>query len=79
MIIMKNMVQNRRIFFTIADIKLSSNRKKVSISLAEGSLQPGYVYELNLKNIANDLNEPLENTLICYTLNKLKKKSFWPF
>ena len=63
----------------IANIKLSRNRKTVTIRLKKDSLKPRYVYELNLKGIQNDEGEALENTLICYTLNKLKPKSFWSF
>lgn len=63
----------------IADIKLSSNRQTVTIRLKKGSLKPRYVYELNLKGITNDTDQGLENTLVCYTLNKLKPKSFWSF
>lgn len=60
----------------ISDIKLSSNRKSVTIRLDKNSLKPGYVYELNLKDIQNDHGDRLENTLICYTLNRLKARSF---
>ncbi len=53
----------------VKDIKLSTDRKKVSISLA--GLKPGYVYELKLGNITNQKGNPLANKLICYTLNSL--------
>jgi glucose/arabinose dehydrogenase len=63
----------------ISGIKLSSNRKSVTIHLDKKLLKPGYVYELNLKGIQNDQGKDLENTLVCYTLNRLKVKSFWSF
>lgn len=53
----------------IEDIKLSDDRKKVSLTLE--NLKPGYVYEIKLNNIKNAADTPLANTLICYTLNNL--------
>ncbi len=53
----------------VTGIKISADRKKVSLKMA--ALKPGYVYELKLGNITNTKAEPLTNKLICYTLNKL--------
>lgn len=53
----------------IADISISRNGKTVSIKLDE--LKAGYVYELSLENIESRRGRPLENTLVCYTLNRL--------
>ncbi len=63
----------------VSSVKLSFDRKTVSITLDYESMKPGYVYELNLENIQSNHGEPLRNTLICYTLNHLQKKSFWSF
>lgn len=54
----------------VTDIQISPDRKKVSLMLSD--LKPGYIYELKLENIKNAEGKPLANTLICYTLNKLK-------
>ena len=54
----------------ITDIKISNDLKTISLKLA--FLKPGYVYELNLGDIKTSSGEPLNNKLICYTLNKLK-------
>jgi glucose/arabinose dehydrogenase len=56
---------------SVSDIVISADRRKVSITLP--SLKPGYLYELKLKDIKAASGEGLENNLICYTLNKLKK------
>lgn len=54
----------------IKNIKVSQDKRKVSISLA--NLKPGYIYELKLNNIRSVSGEPLANSIICYTLNNLK-------
>lgn len=54
----------------IRDIQISRDGKKVSLSLSD--LKPGYIYELGLKNMKSASGKPLENELICYTLNHLK-------
>lgn len=54
---------------TVKSIKLSPDRKKVSIELAE--MKAGYVYELRTGMIKTDDERYLFNNLICYTLNKL--------
>lgn len=56
----------------ISDIKISYDRRKVRLNLS--SLQPGYVYELNLGEIKSESGEALANKIICYTLNVLKKQ-----
>lgn len=54
----------------VTDIKVSKDGKKVSLELE--SLEPGFVYELTLGGIQSEKGEPLENNLVCYTLNRLK-------
>lgn len=53
----------------VVDVRLSADGKKVSLILDE--LKAGYVYELKLDNIKNPAGRPLENKLICYTLNNV--------
>lgn len=53
----------------VTGIKISGDRKKVSLAL--GDLKPGYVYELSLGEVKTTEGAPLANKLICYTLNKL--------
>jgi hypothetical protein len=54
----------------VSSLKVSPDARKVSVALK--SLKPGYIYELKLSNIKAATGEPLSNTVICYTLNKLK-------
>lgn len=54
---------------TLTDLSLSTDRKRVAFSLDD--LQPGFIYELKLKNIKSISGKLLENNLICYTLNRL--------
>lgn len=49
---------------------VSEDGKKVSLTL-EG-LKKGYIYELKLSNITSERGKPLANTLVCYTLNRLR-------
>jgi hypothetical protein len=56
----------------VTNIGVSSDRKKVSLTLA--ALKPGRIYELNLGDIKDASGEILANKLICYTINKLKSK-----
>ena len=53
----------------VTGIKMSDDRKKVSLTLS--ALKPGYIYELNLGDVKTAQGEPLANKLICYTLNRL--------
>ena len=53
----------------VTNLKLSPDGKSVSINLDK--LNPGYVYQLNLKNITSKDKTPVLNTFICYTLNRL--------
>ena len=53
----------------VTDISLSTDRKTVSLSLE--NLKAGYIYELRLNDINSESGQPLENKLICYTLNNL--------
>ncbi len=53
----------------VTNLKLASDGKSVSINLEK--LNPGYVYQLNLKNITAMDKTPVLNTFICYTLNRL--------
>ena len=54
----------------VTAINISSDGKRVSLTLSK--LEPGYIYELKLKNIRSRGGRLLENDLICYTLNNLK-------
>jgi glucose/arabinose dehydrogenase len=54
----------------VKSIKLSADRKKVSIELAE--MKAGYVYELRTGDIKTNDEKYLFNNLICYSLNKLR-------
>lgn len=56
----------------VTAVELSDDRKTVTLQLA--SLKPDYIYELNLGNIPSKWNQPLRNSLVCYTLNELLKK-----
>lgn len=53
----------------VTNLKLASDGKSVSINLEK--LNPGYVYQLNLKNLTAMDKTPVLNTFICYTLNRL--------
>jgi hypothetical protein len=55
----------------VRGIEISADGKEVTFIVE--ALQEGYVYELNLNNIKSKDGGALENTLICYTLNKLIK------
>jgi hypothetical protein len=54
----------------VTDVTLSPDKKTVSISLEQ--LKAGYIYELNLTGITAQNGTPLQNKLICYTVNQLK-------
>ncbi len=54
---------------TASRIRLSRDHKKVTLELP--ALKAGYVYELKLGDIKNKSGRPLDNRLVCYTLNKL--------
>lgn len=53
----------------IKQVRLSADRKRVSVILNQ--LAAGYVYELKLGDIRTKEGRPLENKLICYTVNRL--------
>ncbi len=53
----------------VTDVQLSGDGKTVSVRLE--TLKAGFVYELNLGDIRSRRDEPLRNTLVCYTLNHL--------
>ncbi len=53
----------------VKSIKLSADRKKVSIELAD--MKAGYVYELRTGDLKTNDEKYLFNNLICYSLNKL--------
>ena len=55
----------------VSHISLSDDHLKVSLEL--DTLQPGYVYQLDLGDIKGKSGSSLDNRLICYTINKLKK------
>jgi len=54
----------------VTGASLSADGKKVSLSLED--LKPGYIYQLDLKGISGANGLPLQNTVICYTLNNLR-------
>ena len=53
----------------ITTLNLAPDRKSVSIGLEK--LNPGYIYQLNLKNVTAADETPALNTFVCYTLNRL--------
>ena len=53
----------------ITDLKLLRGARTLMIYLDK--LTPGYVYQLDLNNIAATDGSPLVNALVCYTLNRL--------
>lgn len=53
----------------VTDVKISEDRKKLSIMLE--SMQAGYVYQLNLGDIKAVSGDSLENRTICYTVKHL--------
>lgn len=52
----------------VKNLKLSADRKKVSIELAD--MKAGYVYELQTGDLKTDDEKYLFNKIICYSLNK---------
>jgi len=56
---------------TIAVKKVTVSPDGRKVSLVLGELKPGYVYELKLGDITTAKGQPLDNKLICYTLNNL--------
>nr|WP_121273233.1 PQQ-dependent sugar dehydrogenase [Pedobacter schmidteae] len=55
----------------VKNIKISADGKRISLTI--DGLKAGYVYELNLENIKSVKGEPIDNKLVCYTLNRLRK------
>lgn len=55
----------------VKNIDISDDGKRVSIVL--DGLKAGMIYELKLNNITSEEGQSLDNSLICYTLNKLKR------
>ncbi|MEJ7692769.1 hypothetical protein [Daejeonella sp.] len=53
----------------VETITISADGTKVSLVL--GELKAGYVYELKLGDITTAKGQPLDNRLVCYTLNNL--------
>ena len=53
----------------ITALNLASDRKTVSIELEK--LNPGYIYQLDLRNVTAIDKTSALNTFICYTLNRL--------
>lgn len=60
----------------VTGVTVSGDGRTVSISLAK--LKPGYIYELKLTGIKSAEGRPLENNLICYTLNNLHDSGTLP-
>jgi len=56
---------------TVTGVKLSENAKRVSLSISD--LQPGFIYELTLGEIKSSDEQTVNNKLICYTVNRLRK------
>lgn len=54
----------------VKNVSISDDRKKVSLTV--GKMKAGYIYELKLSNITSDQGKPLSNTLICYTVNRVR-------
>ncbi|WP_337040417.1 DUF7133 domain-containing protein [Emticicia sp. 17c] len=55
----------------VKSVKVSADRKKVSIELAD--MKAGYVYELRTGDLKTNDEKYLFNNLLCYSLNKLKE------
>ncbi|SDJ80585.1 Glucose/arabinose dehydrogenase, beta-propeller fold [Catalinimonas alkaloidigena] len=55
----------------VTNVKVSKDGRKVTLTLAE--MVPGYVYQLDAEGIKGTDGTRLVNTLVCYTLNRLKK------
>lgn len=56
----------------VRNIRISADGKHVSLDIA--ALRTGMVYELNMGDIRSAKGEPVDNKIVCYTLNKLKSK-----
>ncbi len=50
--------------------QLSADKTTISLTLED--LRPGYVYELNMKNVKAADGSEVINTLICYSINRLR-------
>jgi glucose/arabinose dehydrogenase len=50
--------------------KISEDGKKISLQIND--LKQGYIYEFTLGEIKSKTGQPLANSLVCYTLNKLR-------
>ena len=55
----------------VSKVEISEDQMKIVLKLSE--VKQGYIYELTLKDIYSSTGVALENKLICYTVNKLKK------
>ena len=53
----------------VTALEVGKNGKTVSLALDK--LNPGYVYQLTLKNVTAKDKTPTLNTFVCYTLNTL--------
>lgn len=56
---------------TVTSIDLSNDQKKVTLTVSD--LQPNFIYELTIGDIMSSDGELLNNKLVCYTLNNLRK------
>ncbi len=54
----------------VTDVKVSDDRLHVSLTLAE--LKAGYQYEMRLKGLTAEGGDMVVNTMVIYTLNRLK-------
>lgn len=55
----------------VDQIEISPDRKVVHLKLP--LIKAGYIYELTLSGLLSDRGTPVENKLICYTVNKLNE------
>ena len=53
----------------VTDVKMSDDRKTVTLQLA--SMKAGFIYELNLGDLKSKWGQPIRNKLVCYTVNEL--------
>lgn len=53
----------------VTEVRVSEDGRRVGLELAE--LDPGYLYEMDLSELAGAEGEPLLNSLVVYTVNRL--------
>lgn len=55
----------------VSEVRISDDRRRVSVSLDD--MRAGYVYEMQVQGLQAENQSKLINSLVCYTLNRLKK------